>query len=378
LIYSREAEEKPMRGEKTPRLEGEAVAKLLKVLEEDPLSLPTPEAVRKLAQDLFPGTDVGEVAKRALREAHARVVEALKALRKDLGIPTDPSDRGLRCLDLGIRDSLRRGLRVEMMLDRPDEVAFYVYGRGERPVGPVGHLCQSEHRFRLRGGSPSAGFRITAKAGWVEANGASGLAVRRERAFLYAVSPRWVEAALAETRSLPSFLAALGLSDLERVLAALFGLEEGEVRREGRYLLVRERGAWILRREAFLGSPDLDAALLMGRRVVLSYPRGLEVALKGFLRSERWVYLEEFALRFEGEEARYKGKELFWGSALDDLRYRLASLARGALKSELEKASQSPKMRALVEELARSEDPLEAPKDEAFFRRVGLRLLAKL
>jgi hypothetical protein len=51
---------------------------------------------------------------------------------------------------------------------------------------------------------------------------------------------------------------------------------------------------------------------------------------------------------------------------------------RGSLRKEPEKASPSPKMRALIEELAESEDPLEAPKDEAFFRKVELRLLAKL
>ncbi len=353
----------------------EAVAKLLKVLEEDPLPLPTPKAVRELAQDLFPGTDVEEVAKKALREARTWVMEAFKALREDLGIPTDPSDREVRCLDLGIQDSLRRGLRVEAMFDRPDEVVFYVYGKGGRPPR---RFCRSEHRFPLRGRSPSAVFEVTAKMGWVEACGASELTVGRRRAFLRALSPRWVEAALEEARSFPSFLAALGLSDLEEALAALSGLEDGEVRREGPYLLVRERSIWILRRGAVFESPDLDAALLTGRRVVLSYPQGLEVSLKGFLRSERWVHLEEFALRFEGEEARYKGKGLFWGPALGDLRYRLAHLMRRALKEELEKAPPSPKMRALVEELAESEDPLEAPKDEAFFRRVELRLLAKL
>ncbi len=372
---SQGAEEKAM-AKKTEQQE--AVGKLLKVLEEDPPPLPTLKAVRELARNLFPGTDVEEVAKKALREAHTQVVETFKAFRKDLGIPTDPSDRGLRCLDLGIRDSLRRGLRVEVMFDRPDEVVFYVYGKGGRPVGPVGHLCGSEHRFPLRGCPPSAVFRVTAKVGWVEACGASELTVGRGRAFLYAISPWWVEVALAEARSFPSFLAALGLSDLEGALAALLVLEDGEVRREGPYLLVREGSAWFLRRGAVFESPDLDAALLTRRRVALSYPRGLEVSLKGFLRSEQYVHLEEFALRFEGEEARYKGKGLFWGSAAGDLRYRLACLMRGSLRKELEKASQSPKMRALVEELAESEDPLEAPKDEAFFRRVELRLLAKL
>jgi hypothetical protein len=37
-----------------------------------------------------------------------------------------------------------------------------------------------------------------------------------------------------------------------------------------------------------------------------------------------------------------------------------------------------PKMRALLEELAESEDPIAAPKDPGFFRRVRLRALGNL
>jgi hypothetical protein len=368
-----------VRGERKSGQEQEAVARLLKVLEEDPYLRHKPKAVEEKARRLFPDMDFKKIARGALREARAQAAETIEALRKDLGIPTDPSDHELKRLALEIENTLRRGPRVEVRFEGASEAVFYVCGKGERPVGC---LCRSKRRFRPRGRSPSVGFRVIVERGWTEAYMAGGLVVRRGGAFLRATGPERVEAALAEARSLPSFLAALGLSDLEGALEVLSRLEDSEARRQGPYLLVREGDTRILRRGEFLGSPKLDAAFFLGGRVSLSYPRGLEIALKGEIMFEDKTVLREFTLRLEGGEVRYdgtgEGKGIFWGSAAGDLRYRLASLMRGALKDGLEEASRCPKMRALVEELARSEDPLEAPMDEAFFRRAELRLLAKL
>jgi hypothetical protein len=367
-----------MNGEKTPRREQEAVAKLLKVLEEDSLLRHWPEGAEKRARKLFPDMDFKKITRRAFREGRAQAAEAVEALRKDLGIPTDPSDRKLKRLTLEIESALRRRSWVDVRFKRAGEAVFYVCDKAEHPLGCScklrRHLCPS-------GRSPSVGFRAIFEGGQVRAYMAGGLVVRKGRAFLRADGPERVEAALAEARILPSFLAALELSDLEGALSTLSGLEDGEARREGSYLLVREGDTRILRRGEFLGSPNLDAAFFLGKRVSLSYPRGLEIALKGEVVFEDNAVLREFALRFEGEEARHGGTREgkgFSDSAAGDLRRWLASLMWGALKAELEKAPLSPKMRALVEELAQSEDPLEAPKDEAFFRRVELRLLAKL
>jgi len=355
------------------------VARLLKALEEDPYLRHKPKAVEEKARKLFPDMDFKKIAREALREARAQAAETIEALRKDLGIPTDPSDPELKRLALEIENTLRRGPRVEVRLERTSEAVFYVCNNNKHPVGCP---CRSKRRLFPRGRPPSAGFRVIVERGWAEAYMAGRLVVRRGGAFLRATGPERVEAALEEARSLPSFLAALGLSDLEGALEALSRLEDGEARREGSYLLVREGDTRILRRGEFLGSPKLDAAFFLGGRASLSYPRGLEVALKGEIVFEDKAVLREFALRFEGEEARYDGtgeeKRSFWNSAAGDLRRWLASLMRGELKAELEKAPLSPKMRALVEELARSEDPLEAPKNEAFFRRAELRLLAKV
>jgi hypothetical protein len=367
-----------MNGEKTPRREQEAVAKLLKVLEEDSLLRHWPEGAEEEAQRLFPDMDFKKITRRAFREARAQAAEAVEALRKDLGIPTDPSDRELKRLTLEIESALRRRSWVEVRFKRAGEAVFYVCKEAEHPLGCS---CKLRRRLCPSGSSPSAGFRAIFEGGQVRAYMAGGLVVRKGRAFLRATGPEWVEEALEEARILPSFLAALGLSDLEEALSTLSGLEDGEARREGSYLLVREGDTRILRRGEFLGSPNLDAAFFLGRRVSLSYPRGLEITLRGEIAFENDVVLREFALRFEGEEARHDGTREgkgFSDSAAGDLRRWLASLMRGALKAELERAPLSPKMRALVEELARSEDPLEAPTDEAFFRRLELRLLAKL
>jgi hypothetical protein len=366
-----------VKGKRSKRKQ-EAVAKFLKVLEEDSLLRDWPEAAEKRARELFPNMDFKKIARRAFREAHAQAAKAVEALRKDLGIPTDSSDRELKRLTLEIESALRRRSWVEVRFKRAGEAVFYVCEEAEHPLG-----CSCKLRCHLcpSGSLPSAGFRAIFERGQVRAYMAGRLVVRRGGAFLRADGPERVEAALAEARSLPSFLAALGLSDLEGALSALSGLGDGEARRQGPYLLVREGDTRILRRGEFLGSPKLDAAFFLGQRVSLSYLRGLEIALRGEIVFEDNAVLREFALRFEGEEARHDGTREgkgFSNSAAADLRRWLASLMRGALKAELEEASRSPKMRALVEELARSEDPLEAPKDEAFFRRVELRLLAKV
>jgi hypothetical protein len=70
--------------------------------------------------------------------------------------------------------------------------------------------------------------------------------------------------------------AALDLEDLEGALEALSGLDEGEARKEGGYLLVRQRGTegrFILRRGSLLGDFALDKAFVLGEKVKLLIPK---------------------------------------------------------------------------------------------------------
>jgi hypothetical protein len=394
-----EAEEKPM-SERIP-MEREAVAKLLEVLEEDPPSCgPSQRRVEELAKRLFPKKGPRSLAQRALEEARAWTMEVLEAFRRDLGIPTPTcSHPDLGRLTQEIERTLRKGWRVRAKGSRlHKELEFVVF------YFSTGNECALDHHpldrsFPLsqRGLSPS--FYLTAQTGRVEVNTAGGLVARKERAFLLAQNREEVEAALAEVRNLPSLFAALGLADLGEALEALLTLERDEARVEGPYLLARRGERMILRRGGLFGAPHLDALFFEGKWVKLSFPQGVEVSLrtgkqplayrameravaelmrlpqKEGLRWEKMTLLE-LKLSWEGETAHYFKGTRVWKSAAD--KTLLKSLLRETLMVLLDQHPRSPKMRALIAELAEAEDPLEALKDKELHRRVALRALSRL
>jgi hypothetical protein len=96
-----------------------------------------------------------------------------------------------------------------------------------------------------------------------------------------------------------------------------------------------------------------------------------------FDRAEAWVRLE-FGIRW-GEESLGFERAVRWEGAAS--RKSLVELVREALRREAGRPwarvpSPSPRTQALIEELAGAQDPLEAPKDPEFFRRVHLRALS--
>jgi len=377
----------------------EAVRELLEILEEDPPSCgPSRKRVERLAQRLFPEKNSRTLAQRTLEEARTWTMEVLEAFRKDLGIatPTCPHSH-LRQLTQEIERTLRKGWRVRAKGSRSrkglESVVFYL---------STGNECAFHHHplarsFPLPERNLSKGFYLTAQAGRVEVYTAGGLVARKERAFLLARSLEEVEEALTEVRSLPSLFAALGLSDLGEALETLSALERGEVRVEGSYLLMRRGERRILRRGRLFQDPRLDALFFQEKWVKLSLPQGLEVSLRagkeplshraveralfGAMRlpqrekpsSERMTLLE-LKLSWEGKTAHYFKGTRIWKSAAD--KTLLKSLLRETLKVWLKKPPRSPKMRALIAELSEAEDPLEAPKDPEFFRRVYLQALS--
>jgi len=172
-------------------------------------------------------------------------------------------------------------------------------------------------------------------------------------------------------------LRAFGLEGLEEALEELKGLKEGELRVEGSHVLARREEFWTLLFGTFFGSPTLDAAFAQGKDLVFSYPEGLEITLRVSLfmrKAER----PEMEVRWEGEMARHGERHL--GVKLTHRHPLLQVLVRTTVKEWLNewKAPGSAKIRALLQELAESEDPLEAPKDPEFFRRARLRALARL
>jgi hypothetical protein len=186
-----------------------------------------------------------------------------------------------------------------------------------------------------------------------------------------------VLAALEDVWRLPSFFAALGLEGLAEALEALAELKEGEVQQRGDYTLAW-RGTRLLFRGTLFKDPVLDATFLLGERTVLSYPERVGLAFRGsFNEVEEWARLQ-FEVRWGNESASYD-RAVRWERVTS--RNSLVELVREALEREVLRPwartpSLSPRARALIEELAQSEDPLEAPKDPEFFRRVRLRALS--
>jgi len=356
--------------------EREAIAKLLDVLEEElPPGGPTPRVVREVAQRLFPDMDSRRIARRALEKAYAQVIGVIEALRGDLGLSVPDSE--WEGFVQEIQETLTDGCRVEV------KCPFVRIGRPERRA--VFWFCNrrtttwkrwEQRHFPLSTPPLSQDFGVAAQAGRVEVWREDSLMARRDRAFLHANGLDGVKRALQEVRRLPSLFSALGLSDLEEALSALSELEEGEVRVVGPYTLTRERNIRILRRGSLFGDPETDALFLRAKPVALAFSPDLHITLKlrGLFGSKGRVTLEDLTIRWMGEAARFDGEEVWRYGSSKNL---IQALVGETLKRWLERPPSSPRMQALIEELAQSEDFLEALKGEEFFRRVHLRALSK-
>ena len=202
-----------------------------------------------------------------------------------------------------------------------------------------------------------------------------GLYARKGRAYLEANVLTDTGATLAGVRSFAPLFAFLGLADLEEALLALEELKDGEVRRKGAYLLAREGGAKLLFRGSLTGSPDLDAALLLGREVVLGTG---EITLRVRVRVETGI---------NGPRMRIEAGALEWGEEVVSLasssgyelgvqeRNALIHLLHDALQRSSRAAPPSSRMRGLIEELVDG-NPLEALKAEDLPSRAYMRLLS--
>ncbi len=253
------------------------------------------------------------------------------------------------------------------------DVVWAAYRQKKTPQIRVGFPFGDPLVFPLPHPHPSGGFAISVWPGGMEVE-LKGLYARKERAYLMSHAPLDIGAILAGVRFFASLFAFLGLADLKRALIALDGLRDGEVRREGAYLLVREGGTRLLFRGNLTEDPDLDAALLLGREVVLG---GGEITLRLRLKVEEEIggprmRIEEGFLDWGGEavalpsscEAKFGPQE----------RNALAHLVSRSLCS-LRGASLSPRMRGLIEELLDG-NPLEALKAEDLPSRAYMRLLS--
>jgi hypothetical protein len=201
---------------------------------------------------------------------------------------------------------------------------------------------------------------------------------RRGKVFYVAFHVSEVSKRVEVARLFQPLFEALGLGDLGDALEALLGLEDNEARMEGEYLLLR-RGYLLLRRGHLLGDFALDKAFLALEEVRLSFPGGVELALRGGGFDRGLVHLAELKVRWGGEEVRFGGEDVKWVGAQANGRDPIGELVRKQVGRDLKVLDPppSPRMRALLEALAEKRRPLEALKREDFLREVLLAALSR-
>jgi hypothetical protein len=349
----------------------EAIRQTLEVLKDDPgPHHPTLRRVARVVREVAPeGEDPEGVAKKVLAVVQERVRKAVSGLLESLG----SADSRARSV---LERALLSGRHVEVWCSLP-------------PPEPASGLAKRAAVVQVQGRKeplvlppPKEDFLRAVlagnKAGEVAAHFGvlSGLSAREEGALFRDRGLENVRGALRVARSFRPLFATWGLGDLEEALEALARLKDGEVRQEGPYVLVREGDLFVLRRGRLFDSLALERAFLTGGKELSFFlPEGLEIA---FTTEFSWssARVGKLRLRWGRETAQYPWAYPYV-EATDEGAPGL--LVRRTLEEWLKRPTElpeSPRMRALIRELARSEDPLEAPKDSEFFRKVRLRAVA--
>ncbi len=225
-----------------------------------------------------------------------------------------------------------------------------------------------------------------AKVGRTLGVGNDRLYANEERAFFQGKPGKDLQETLTLVRALHPLFEALGLSDLEGALEALGELRGEEVRRHGPYVLAwsgKPEDPLLLRRGTIFGDFLLDGAFLLGREVVLRYPKA-RVVLQGGVYSRVGLKLKKFELEWPewgGGHIQFQGRVTCHALAENPIaclvrEAAMELLAKESLARELLGRNPSRMIKELLRALREPEDPLEALKDEDFFRQVGLRLLS--
>jgi hypothetical protein len=298
-----------------------------------------------------------------LEEARKWTEGVLEGFWEALGVPSPPAEVG---------ETLREGGKVRL---------WCPWGR-KAPLGRLTVEANKKGTFTyldlpLSGRSCPRTFLLEAHAGRVEVGISPRLFARKGQALFRARDPRGVKKTLEGVRPLHPLFEAMGLPDLEEALEALSRLKDGEVRQEGPYVLARKGRLRALTRGSYFGNSLLDGAFLLGERVVLAYENGVEVVLRGTF-SKRLLSLKEATIRW-GEEVVELGEVDF--AIVNALsKTALSFLLRTLLGWNVEKVfpKRSPRMKALIAELATSEDPFKTLEDKDLPRRAALRGLSRL
>jgi hypothetical protein len=352
----------------------ETVQRTLMALRGDPDPHPlTLERAERAVREVAPEEeDPGSVAKKVLAVVRGRVRKVVSAFLESLG-SSDPRARRV------LERALLSGRRVRIWCSRlarefPPEPAKWVavvqvQGREDHLVLPLPKEDFPEMVLAgNKAGEVAAHFEIRTE-----------LSAREGGAFLGDRERMNILKARCLVRSFRPLFAAWGLQDLEGALEALSRLKDGEVRQEGPYVLVREGDLFALRRGRLFDSLALERAFLTGgEETSFSYSEGLEI---GFTTEFSWssARVGKLRVRWGKEIVRYPSWSYPYVEATDEGAPGL--LVRRTLEEWMKRPSELPeslRMRALIGELARSENPLEALNEPGFFERVRLRAVALL
>jgi hypothetical protein len=242
----------------------------------------------------------------------------------------------------------------------------------------VDDVATFSRRFRLRWGQGLGGLRFSTWPGGAWVRTARGLYTRKGHVYWRFAGLEGLGDTLEAVRSLSPLFAALDLADLEEALLALSRLEDGEARAEGRYALAREGDLRVIFRGHLFGEPTLDGPLLLEREVVFPGAEGVRLRLRAKVEADGVDFrlkIAQGALEWGEERAQFasggRAPRLFE----EDI---LPVLLRDGLWFGLERgASSSRRMRALIDELVKRNDPLEALREKGFLARVHLRLISE-
>jgi len=359
----------------------QAVEEILEALDEEfGRYRPTLKAVESIVWELGLEGDSKALARKALNTARRRVEQAVEGLEKSLKthLPLPPE----------VRKALERGdsWRLSPHYLFPGRMLMSPKGAGARsPIVVPSSLDVLDIWPREVTLAGSKGGNVA-----FVVEGPYFLFARRDHTFFRARELGSLREAAGLASAFRPLFDAMGLSGLEEALRALPELKKGEVRTQGPYVLARRKRSsigslWALGRGDLFGNPLLDRAFLVGGRVDLHYPEDLKISFdvevrvkgEGSLETRLAVEIKELKVRWGGETVfcadpslRAKGTN---GDLPQTLLLRALYLRLGRRYAPV---GWTPRMRALVEELASSGNPLQAPNDPDFFRRVYLRTLA--
>jgi len=408
---------------------------VIQVLEENLLPF-TEENIRAVIDVYPPGAD--DLVEEVLEEGVRRSMQALDAIWEALGSSPDDSVRKMA------EEFLRHEEGVELLclpryLLSPDEDEEYVDDEEEYldeeedeeglveedrveegirkdleeevadkknpPEGEPTEEMALEVRFvrELDGLIVESGYTLLSasgpfktlvakiKPGLVEIGIGSSLHAVNNRVFFEGKSLEDVEGALKGVEALRPYFSRVDLADLDKAFLALRGLEEGEARLEGSYLLARNE-RWFLRRGLVLGDPKLDRDLISGKPVTLSFPGDVEFLLRASLERDT---LQPWKLRLLEVGVWFKGEGVHFGPHFPRIDVLQDDPVFGVIQTRLEKGLRSlekgtgsplqaslnacsPRMLAFLKAFVKSEDPLRDLAEGRLQTHAAAELFAEL